>query len=153
MFFAKFGPKMLHCLPTVIPECLKMTFGFSPSYWDEYTAFLQKKKIFLGYKVPTLTSPTPYSIAVFLQPCDPCLISTSGKVLQAGNWGLWGIKATCHRCVHGSDCSANAGRQNLHVQCSHRQQLCLSSCWLMLQPLWESGQPTYSIEFRCMRSR
>lgn len=45
MFLAKLGPEMLDCLPTVIPECLKMTFGFPPSYWDEYTALLQKKNL------------------------------------------------------------------------------------------------------------
>lgn len=83
MFLAKLGPEMLDCLPTVIPECLKMTFGFPPSYWDEYTALLQKK-IFLYYEVPILTSPTLCCIAAFLQPCDPRLIRTSEKVPQAG---------------------------------------------------------------------
>lgn len=78
------------CEISVIPECLKMTFGFPPSYWDEYIKFF-------GCKVPILTSPTLCCIAVFLHPCDPCLISTSRKVLQyparAGYWGLWEFKA------------------------------------------------------------
>lgn len=69
--------------------------------------FATKKKIFLGYEVPILTSPTLYSIAVFLQPCDPCLISTSEKVLQAGYWGLWGIKALATDVCTGTDCFAN----------------------------------------------
>lgn len=80
-----------------------MTFGFPPSYWDEYIKFL-------GYKVPILTSPTLCCLAVFLQPCDPCLISTSEKVPQAGYWGLWGIKAVATAVCMGAACFADSGR-------------------------------------------
>lgn len=96
MFLAKLGPEMVYCLPTVIPECLRMTSGFILVYWDELTGFATRK-IFLGYTVHIPTFPNLCCVAVSLQSCVPCLMSTP-FFQKDGSWSQ-GIKG-CEDLKH-----------------------------------------------------